>query len=271
MNIETLVVTVDRFDHSLCEGMNLQTDAVIGNQNGNASEETFQLKGHRFLWLDLPDRGVGRNRNAVLSRSGADWCVLADDDLRFLDGYPKTLSEAIRQCPKADILVFNLMEKKPRRKINDRIRRLRSWSCGKYGAARLAVRRAALEAAEIRFSTEFGGGARYGSGEDTLFLKDCLSHGLRIYAVPYALAEIDQSAPSTWFHGYDDKFFEDKGALYRALHPKGCGTWCLRYVLRYRKRFAGTKSVSEAFRLMRKGAREYPDQKEREGFHDIDG
>lgn len=55
--------------------------------------------------------------------------------------------------------------------------RVRWYNYAKYGAARLAVRREALIKSDINFSLRFGGGAQYGSGEDTIFLSDCLKKG----------------------------------------------------------------------------------------------
>ena len=90
--------------------------------------------------------------------------------------------------------IFNLIEKNPRRNNNKKIIRVRRHNYAKYGAARMAFRREAVQSSGISFNLSFGGGARYGSGEDTVFLKECLDKGLRIYAVPYFLAEIDQEA-----------------------------------------------------------------------------
>ena len=66
----------------------------------------------------------------------------------------------------------------------------------------------------------FGGGAKYSAGEDSIFLKSCLDNGLKIYAVPYALAFLNDDRPSTWFNGYTDKYFFDKGVLYSCLYKK---------------------------------------------------
>ena len=54
----------------------------------------------------------------------------------------------------------------------------------------------------------------------SLFLKSCLDNGLKIYAVPYALAFLNEDRPSTWVNGYTDKYFFDKGVLYSCLYKK---------------------------------------------------
>ncbi len=260
MKIETLVVTMDQHDHLLAEKMNLQTDAVIGNQSDLTADEAVCWQGHSVRWFSRTERGVGRNRNLVLSRATADVCVLADDDLRFVDGYPQIVRRAFEEAGDADVVVFNLLERTPARYRNKRLRRIHWYNYARYGAARLAVRRQSIEKAGLRFSTQFGGGARYGSGEDTIFLHQCLRRGLKIVAVPYAIAEVDQTARSSWFSGYNEKFFEDKGALYACLYSRWAVVLCVRYLLRYRHKYRAAVSMKDALGWMLKGAKVYRDQ-----------
>lgn len=257
MKIETLIVTIDQPDHALVEKMNVQTDALVGNQCGRNATEVFLWRERHITYLNTSERGVGKNRNLLLENTTADICVLADDDMVFVDGYPQIAEKAFSECPHADILVFNLIEKHPRRFVNKRIRRIGFHNYGRYGAARLAFRREALLASGIRFHLLFGGGAAYGAGEDTIFLHDCLKQGLRIYAVPYALAEIDQEAPSTWFTGYHTQFFHDKGALYACLYPRTWPLYVLRYLLCHRKKCLQSLSFPQALHHMFAGGKNY--------------
>lgn len=260
MKLETLVATIDQKDHTLVEKMNIQTGAVIGNQCGQDSVETFLYKGNPIVYHNTAQRGVGRNRNLLMDNMTGDICVMADDDMRFVDGYPQIAQEAFDACPRGDVLIFNLIEKTPRRYVNRKITRVRWYSYAKYGAARLAFRRAPLQTAGIRFSLLFGGGAKYGSGEDTIFLRDCLKKGLRIYAVPYALAEIDQTAASTWFTGYNETFFFDKGVVYKYLHPAAWLLYDLRFLLCYRKKHRGGLPLWKAMKRMLSGSLSFSTQ-----------
>lgn len=259
MKTETLVVTVDRHDCSLAEKMNIQTDAVIGNQADYTAEEIFWHNGSKITFVTDSERGVGKNRNKVLSRATADICILADDDMRFVDGYPGLAGEAFSHCPDADIIVFNLIEKNPRRYINQTYFPVGYNNYARYGAARIAIRRKSVQAANISFSLLFGGGARYSSGEDTIFLHQCLKNGLKIMAAPIALAEIDQTAQSTWFTGYHEKFFSDKGALYACLHGRLAWLYCARYLIKYRKKYLSDISLSAAWKAMVRGIGDYFD------------
>lgn len=117
----------------------------------------------------------------------------------------------------------------------------------RYGTARIAVRVKRIQEKNIAFSLLFGGGAKYGSGEDTLFLHDCIRSGLKLVGVPVTLAKVDDSE-STWFHGYDQKFYTDKGALFSALYGKMAGIHCLRFALIHKS--VRGKSLAERTQVM---------------------
>ena len=257
MSIETLIVTIDRIDGNLVEKMNVQTDAVVGNQCVENSVWDFYKNGRKTVFYNTTERGIGKNRNVVLKNAQADICVFGDDDMTFLDGYPETAYKAFSECPDGDVIIFNLVEKEPRRYINRKKKRIHKYNYAKYGAARMAIRRQNIIDSGISFSTEFGGGSVYGAGEDTIFLKDCLDRGLKVFAVPYALAEINQQATSTWFSGYNEKYFLDSGALYARLYPHLWELFCVRFLLRHRKKYKGSISFGTAFKLMCIGAKEY--------------
>ena len=59
-------------------------------------------------------------------------------------------------------------------------------------------------------------------GEDTLFLKELIEKGLKLYKSPIRIASVDMS-DSTWFKGYNEKYFKDKGALIEAAYPRISG------------------------------------------------
>lgn len=257
MKLQTLAAAIDQTDYSLAEKLNLQTDALIGNQCDRTGTETITWRGQRITYLNAEDRGVGRNRNRLLDHAEGDFLILADDDMRFVEGYPAIAEQAIAACADADVYIFNLIEQKPRRYVNRKTARVGRRQYARYGAARLMLRRETIQRAGIRFSLDFGGGARYGSGEDTIFLRDCLDKGLKLCAVPYALAEIDQEAESSWFRGYNRKFFRDKGALYACLYPRIWWGMAFRFLLVHRKRFQDGLPLHQALMAMLSGGREY--------------
>ena len=236
MKIQTLVVTTNQTDYSLIEKMNIQTDAIIGNQCGENKHEVLNHENCEIQFVSFNSIGVGINRNELLLCATADICVLADDDMVFEDNYAEVVCEWFKRLPDADILIFNLNEKSPRRHKNTRVNKINHLNYAKYGAARIAFRTKSIRLNGIFFNTMFGGGCEYSCGEDTLFLKECLKKGLKIFGVPTAIASIEDGN-STWFNGYTDKYFFDKGVLYYFLSKRLCFVHTLYHSLKYRKRY----------------------------------
>ncbi|MBR5116382.1 MAG: glycosyltransferase family 2 protein, partial [Lachnospiraceae bacterium] len=125
---------------------------------------------------------------------------------------------------------------------------------GRYPAYSIALRTAKQREANVWFSLLFGGGAKYAAGEDSLFLADCLKKGLRLYHSPLNLGA-ETARESTWFTGYNDKFFRDRGTLYRALYGRMAGILALRFLYKNRREWLADRSFGSAYRLIREGMR----------------
>ena len=218
MELEVLVATMEQRDCSLAGRMNIQSAAVIANQCGRwAYEESGDVR-----MLSTATRGVGINRNLALQLARADILLFADDDVTYYDGAQQAVLDAFRQFPDADVIFFGIDMTRGGEVFDKRRNkpgRLRLWNSLRYGAARMAVRREALLRHRLAFSTLFGGGSLYSSGEDTIFIRDCFRAGLRVYAHDYVLGRCAKDS-STWFSGFHEKYFYDRGALVACAFPR---------------------------------------------------
>ncbi len=222
MSLQVLVATMRQTDLSLVEQMNLRCDAVIANQ-ADRDEVVEQATPYGMVTMvTTSTRGVGRNRNTALKAATGDILLMADDDVTYREDMPQQVVNAFAENPKADILVFSLELTKNGEVFDKRAypkKRLYFWNAMRVGACRIAIRREALERTGITFHESFGGGCPFSAGEDSLFLKTCFDKGLRVYAHPYVLGSCRKDS-SSWFVGYDDKYFYDKGVLVRHLFPR---------------------------------------------------
>ena len=125
----------------------------------------------------------------------------------------------------------------------------------RYGTPRVAIKKSSMDKACLSFSTLFGGGAKYSSGEDSLFIRDAIRKGLKIYYCPIVIAKVKQEQ-SSWFKGYNDKYFIDKGVLIANAFPKM--KWILKYyfAFRYRK-VSKDYNFRKICELINKGLKEY--------------
>ena len=103
----------------------------------------------------------------------------------------------------------------------------------------------------------FGGGTVYSSGEDSIFLHDCLERKLKMIAVPVAIAELHDDRESTWFSGYNDKFFGDKGVLYAHLYGANARWIALYNCFKHRNGRYRSYGWKQAYRRMCQGIRSY--------------
>lgn len=136
--------------------------------------------------------------------------------------------------------------------------RVRWHNFMRFATYRIAVRSSAVKTRGILFNTCFGGGCIYQSGEDTLFLRDCLDRGLKIFAVPVYIANMKKERPSTWFRGYDKKYLYDKGAACAAISGKFARVICLRLLVVKKQILEGVHMrFFEAYALMKAGIKGY--------------
>ena len=258
-NVQVLVACMHQTDDSLYREMNLQTDAILANQCDEYLYRTYtEVDGSKVELISTADRGVGKNRNKALMNASGKFLMCSDQDMVYVDGYEKIVEDAFAMCPKADIIVFNLEYLNrftPARKEDKKFKRIHLWNCMRYGTARVAMRKGAIDKACLSFSTLYGGGAKYSSGEDSLFIRDAFRKGLKMYASPIVIAQVKQET-SSWFQGYTDKFFMDKGILIANAFP--VMKHLLVYYFAYGMRnLSKEHSFSQICKLMCQGMKEF--------------
>ena len=221
MRLQVLISTMHQKDYSLLDKMNIQTDAIVINQCDCNQIDSFLYKGHAIQWISLAERGIGLSRNTAFMRADADIVLFADDDVVYKDGYAKEVLQAFSEHPKASLIMFNLRSLNPERPeyIVKKEHRLHWYNCLKYGACRIAVRREAVQKKNIMFSLLFGGGTKHQAGEDNLFVTECLRAGIVGIASVTSIGTVKQ-ADSTWFNGYTEKYYYDRGALFAAMYGR---------------------------------------------------
>lgn len=253
MRLQVLVATVNADVRAQAEKMNLESEAIIVNQCDCFAYEEYVHKEHRIRCISMPERGVGLNRNTALMRADGDLCLFSDEDIVFDSGYEKKVIEAFENNPDADVITFNFeVDKRRKTYENENKNRVRWYSYGRYPTYAVAARTKVLHRAGISFSLMFGGGAKYGNGEDSLFLHDCLKKGLHIYTDTAKLGQ-EVYRESTWFQGYTEKFFFDRGVLYPYLYGAFAKVWALRFLLTKKGELCKEVSIRQAYQWMCEG------------------
>lgn len=256
MTLQVLVSAVGQNVKELAERMHLESDAIIINQTDCFAYESFTQHGKQIQAYSFAEKGVGLSRNNALLRGTGDILLFSDEDIVYDAGYEQRILEEFEKHPEADMLLFNMRVGEERATYyTNQFHRVHVWNAGRYPTYSFAIRKEVLHASHITFSLLFGGGAKYSNGEDSLFLKDCLSYGMKVYAVPVEIGA-ETVRESTWFNGYHEKFFYDRGVLYHFLYGKLAIPMAIRFLLAHGKVMCQQIAGKDAFQLMKKGIRD---------------
>ena len=256
MKLQVLAAAVDKDAKKLAESMNLATDAIIVNQCDRYSYEEFEYRNKEIRCFSMKERGVGRSRNTALLHASGDIVLFSDEDIRFHAGYEKQVLAAFAKNPDADLITFNFKVDERRATYrNGKERPVHWYNYGRYPTYSVAARLETLRRCNVSFSLLFGGGAKYSNGEDSLFLHDCLKKGMHLYTSTEEIGE-EIYRESTWFKGYNEKFFVDRGVLYHHLYGKAAKVFALRFLYAHRDEMCCEIPLREAYRMMSRGIAE---------------
>lgn len=258
MQVQLLVAALEADTKLLTNKLNIGSDCVIVNQCNEEKKEVTEHKGYRLTLISDTDRGVGRNRNLAIDNryTDSDIVLFGDEDITYEEGYAGRIIKAFEANPKADIILFNVRVCDERRTYwNEGVKKLSFYNVGRYPAYSIAIRNSSLTNSKIRYSILFGGGAKYSNGEDSVFLMDALRCGLKIYTSPEIIGE-EEKRESTWFKGYNEKFFFDRGVLFAFLYGPWATLWALRFVLTKKEMFKGPIGRKDAYKLIRDGIKQ---------------
>ncbi len=257
--LQILVSSVNKDTSVMPEQMNIESDAVIVNQiigrDAVNTERKTEYKGYSILTIDRNEKGVGLSRNTALDNSDHEIIQFGDDDIVYDQGYSAKILQEFDAHPEADILLFNVKAQPGRETYwNEDYARVNWRNYGRYPAYAICARRDKLLGSGVRFSLLFGGGAPYMNGEDSLFLHDCLKAGLNIYRTTVYIGH-EKVSKSTWFEGYTDKFFYDRGVLYHFLYGKMAVVLGFRFLFNNRNTMCSEKGLFKCFRILVSGVK----------------
>lgn len=257
MKLQVLVTSMYQTDDSLYDKMNINSDCLIANQTDCYRLDITKRGDNRIKLVSTSTRGVGKNRNIALMEADGDILLFADDDIRYNDDYAEKVIDAFENNKQADAIIFGMDLTKDGKvfcEIRNRDCRARLFNSLRYGTYVLAVRRQSVLKHNVFFHQMFGGGCQYSCGEDSIYIRDCFKAKMKIYKSSYVLGNCSKDE-STWFKGYNDKYFYDKGALFKALFPNSFMLFRLMYAIRI-GRNTGVK-LNHVIRLFFKGYNEF--------------
>ena len=260
MKLQVLVATMHQENFDKIKEMNIKSDVFFANQTNHTSYEEQKFEFGTAKMLSTETKGVGINRNMGLMYADGDYLLFSDDDVKYVEGYDTIIKKAFQDIPSADAIIFNIRSSgvNKQRRYTSKIKKIHWYDAFNYGAVRVAVKRKSIKRENIMFNLNFGGGALYSSGEDTMFITDMIKKGLKLYAYPAYIATVnDDRSNSSWFKGYNAKFYYDKGVFFRSLSKRFAKLLCLQFLIRHREYIDSNMNFSETYAYMKKGIKGY--------------
>lgn len=254
MKLDILLSCMNQDVIRLIQKTQITGGATVIHQCDMEKEEEYPTDHGTVSIYHTTERGLTKSRNMAIRKSRADICILCDDDEVFVQDYENKIIKSYEKLADADVIIFQMTNRKP--SFANRIQRLRFPKTMKVSSWQISFRRKSILKANVRFDELLGAGTGNGAEEELKFLLDCERAKLRIYYVPLEIASVEQKE-STWFHGFTEQFFYNRGATTRYILGLPLAyVYGVYYVFAKKKLYCSDISSAKAFRALRKGIKE---------------
>lgn len=254
MTLQVLLSCMHQKDEKLIDILRITGDAVIVNQCDNENDQTIVEGNRKIRMISTTERGLSKSRNMAIRNAEADICIICDNDIVYCEDYERIICSAYEKNPDADICVFFIKRPERSQPVLSSEKELGYLTAMKIFSPEISFKRESLK--KLKFNEYFGAGAEYGMGEENIFLWEAKKQGLKVVYIPIEIAHTMPNE-STWFMGYTDKFFENRGAGYYQMSH---GLWwllALQFAIRKNKIYKKDNSIINAMKCMCRGKREY--------------
>lgn len=267
-SFQVLVSTMNN-NPGFLKDINLRSNAIVINQTNYNIESEFNFGNNKIIWVNSNTKGLSISRNIALKKATSDICLLVDDDEILAENVEFIILEEFNKIPKADVIIFNLesINNKSTRYINKTSKRLSLLNSYRYGSARIAFKISSIKAKNIKFNELFGAGGKFNSGEDSIFISDIYKNKLAVYSSDKIIAKInDDFGRSSWFSGYNIKYFFIKGVVFFELFNLLSPVFILHFLIKHHKKYYHNISFLKAFISTIRGKRFYQKFKDRKHY-----
>ena len=206
--------------------------------------------------------GNSRNKGTFNIHKDTDIVMYTDDDVIYDRSFDDNLKALFSSNKNLEVAFFNVTSLNLDRNIKPIINehKLSVFNSLRYGMYNMAIKADVLKNSNIWFSTDFGGGSKYLTGEDSLFIYNLLKkkvkkRRLNIVAYPIELAKVNHKE-STWKEKeFSIEYFIGKGALFYAMSRSKYRLYILYFALKHYKK--SEFSLMRVLKIMSEGAKKY--------------
>lgn len=252
--LEVLISCMHREDMDIINDSKITGHALVINQCNKEDYDEQRTKNGLARMYSVKDRGLTKSRNLAIEKSMGDICLICDDDEVFQKDYQQKILSAYENLADADIIIFKMTNRQP--SFPDKIIRLKFPKIMKVSSWQISFKRQSLIDSGVRFDELLGAGTGNGAEEELKFLKDSLKAKLKIYYVPSEIASVGQES-STWFSGFNEKFFYDRGNTTRYILGLTLSVlYAFYYIIRKKKMYSADISSVKALKAIMNGIKD---------------
>lgn len=184
-----------------------------------------ELERTDFTIIKTYTKGLSVNRNNAISHAEAPVLLISDDDVDYSQDGLLNVIEAFDRYRDCDIITFRYVSSYIEKFYPKEPCDLNSPPKGYFvSSIEIAFRKDSVK--DIWFNENFGIGAIFPSGEEDVFLRDCLDCGLKGLFLPMTIARHDEPTTSERNLMLPSRP-QTKGAVFTRLHPY---SWPLRMI-----------------------------------------
>ena len=201
----------------------------------NQKPDTSGLSGNLKV-INSDDVGLVKSRNMALSHASGDICLVGDYDIQYLSDFKETITNAFSEIPDADVITFQIVATNGSsyKKYKNKVFKHNYRSILKVSSVEMAFKLESIKKNAIKFNEKFGINAKYVSGEEPVFLRDCIKKGLSAYHYPVFICKHPVESSGKNFKNYEN--LKAKGAMLREIFGVfGCALSVLFLVKNYKR------------------------------------
>jgi glycosyltransferase involved in cell wall biosynthesis len=186
-NLEILISTMGKTSLSFLDNIfpaNRILDVNILIINQTSSYENLRSTSSAIKVINSSENGLPNSRNLALKNASGDICIIADDDIHYVNDFKEIILSAFDNKTEADIITFQMMN--PDGALFRDYKNIEKHTKDTVYTANSVVIAFRLESVKQRvsFNPYFGLGAKFEVADEYVFLRNALKAGLTIYFEP---------------------------------------------------------------------------------------
>lgn len=209
--------------------------------------------------INICGKGLSANRNNCIRHASGDIAVILDDDVRLKPEYVSEIMNIFSSDEEVDVACCKIrtMPGEPEYKKygSEKFRMTRIGQFKSVSSVEIVYRVDKVRDNGILFDERFGLGTSLVSGEELIFLNDCMQKGLKIMYYPvYIVGHACQSSGKTMASYSDERLFLTGAQAYAIYGRLSCIRNLLAAVRRYKDYSREGITFSHFLRLKQAGS-----------------